>query len=241
MNPIITTVPDRPVKNVFRMTFDILTFRFTAEDCDSFNYRHLLFGLFTTWLVGIGRAWHNPRVAEFQHWGVGSLGVVVGIALLIYIIVWLLRPEHWSFFNVLTFVSLTALPGAMFVYPYPSGETKALLLLILSVWRVALLGVYIVRYSELEAKYCFYSIYLPCGLTLVGLTMLNLQHATFAIMGHAPSTPDNTSYEWLLLLSILSFFPTCIIFISYLIEVLLLWFPEKKHYAGKAFHDKDGE
>ncbi|HEY3379781.1 MAG TPA: hypothetical protein VGL77_20085 [Armatimonadota bacterium] len=219
---VIDTLPS---KNVFRMTFDILTFRFTGEDCAGFNYRHLLFGLFTSWLVGIGRSWHNPRVAEFQHWGLGSLGVVLGIALLIYLIAWPLRPQRWSFFTVLTFVSLTALPGAVFAVPYASGDVRALLLFILSVWRVGLLGVFICRYSGLKPFSRFLSVWLPCGVTLIGLTLLNLQRATFAIMGRELPTPDNASYELMILASLLSFWITVVLLLVYLVTAICAWLP----------------
>ena len=206
-------------KSIWRMTFDVLTFRFRAEDILAFDYRHLLFGLATTWIVGIGRAWHNPRMEAFQHWGLGSLGVMIGIALLIYLIILPLRPGRWSFFRVLTFVSLTALPGLVFAYPYPSGDTRAWLLLIVSAWRVALFSVFVARYTIMKTSRKVIGILLPIGLIVFCLTILDLQHVVLDLMGMGKPSPEDASYGLINTLTMLSVLGSPLLVGWYLTEI----------------------
>ena|SRR5437867_1523572 len=51
----------------------VLTFRASSDELRALNRRHLAVGLFSTWLVGIGRWWEDPRVGLLQHLGIGSV------------------------------------------------------------------------------------------------------------------------------------------------------------------------
>ena len=52
---------------IVKDTFCLLTFRLTREEFLAFDYRHFIFGLICTWIVGIGRNWDNPEASLLQH------------------------------------------------------------------------------------------------------------------------------------------------------------------------------
>ncbi|HWN11147.1 MAG TPA: hypothetical protein VNO50_18050 [Pyrinomonadaceae bacterium] len=72
----------------------LLTFRLTREEFLHFNYRHLAFGIACTWLVGIGRWWDDPGAHLLQHLGIGSIVYIFLLALLLWLIVWPLKPQN---------------------------------------------------------------------------------------------------------------------------------------------------
>ena len=95
----------------------LLTFRISQAELIQLNWQHLVFGLLCTWVVGIGRHWDNPRVTFWQHLGVGSVAYIFVLSLFLWLIIWPLRPHYWSYFRVLTFVSLVAPPAILYAIP----------------------------------------------------------------------------------------------------------------------------
>ena len=89
----------------------ILTFRADLGDYRALDHRYLALGLACTWLVGVGRYWDNPWVELFQRIGLGSLVYVFALSALLWVIGLGIKPEQWSYFNLLVFVTLTASPG----------------------------------------------------------------------------------------------------------------------------------
>ncbi len=49
----------------------LLFFRTSKAEYDSFERRHLLFGLFCTWVVGMGRWLDDPKATVLQHLDLG--------------------------------------------------------------------------------------------------------------------------------------------------------------------------
>jgi hypothetical protein len=207
--------------DVVRTTLRLIFFRVSRAELIDLGWKHLAFGLGCAWLVGIGRYCDNPRVGLAQHLGVGSVVYVFVLALFLWLIVWPLRPRHWSYFRVLTFVSLVSPPAILYAIPvekfYSTETANSLNLLFLAVvatWRVALLVFFLRRLGELDWFSIIIATLLPLTLIVVTLTVMNLERAVFSIMGGIEEpTASDASYGFLALLSycsILIFIPLMI-------------------------------
>ncbi len=220
--------------SVLRTTFRLLTFRSTREDFLSFGWKHLAFGLFCTWLVGMGRYWDNPRVSVVQHLGIGSVVYVFALALLLYLLVLPLKPKDWTYFRVCTFISLVSPPAILYAIPVErafqlatANNINVWFLGIVAAWRVALLVFYLRRSGALDWLSVVTVTLLPLTMIVVALTALNLEKAVFSIMGGL--TPNERSgndgaYEILFLLSLLSFFLFVPVALCYVILGLIKFF-----------------
>src|SRR3954454_22335388 len=102
------------MQDLLRTALRVLTFRASREELHSLDRRHLAFGLVCTWLVGIGRWWDDPGAPLFLHLGLGSVLYVFILSLLLWLIVWPLRPRDWSYERLLTYVTLTSPPAALY-------------------------------------------------------------------------------------------------------------------------------
>ena len=188
------------------------------------GWRHFAIGLLSTWLVGIGRYWDNPRVGLLQHLGVGSVVYIFILSLFLWLLIWPLRPRNWTYSKVLTFISLVSPPAVLYAIPVEkfaglefANTINACLLGIVATWRVALLIFYLRRSGELNWFPTIVATLLPLTIIVVVLTMLNLERVVFDLMGgiHQPS-PNDTAYEILFLLSMLSLMLFIPLFICYL-------------------------
>jgi hypothetical protein len=199
-------------RSVIATTIRLLTFRASREELINVTGKHLAFGLLCTWLVGIGRYWDNPRVHLLQHLGVASVVYVFILSLFLWLIVWPLRPKHWSYFRVLVFVSLVSPPAILYALPvekFYSLETansfNGLFLLFVATWRVALLVFFLRRLGELSGFSCVIASMLPLTLIVVSLTVLNLEKVVLDVMGgFSEETSSDASYQFLILLSFLA-------------------------------------
>src|SRR5438105_63440 len=150
--------------------------------------RHLAFGLLCTWIVGIGRWWEDPRAGLLQHLGLGSVIYVFALALFLWLILWPLNPPHWRFGNLLTFISITSLPGIVYAIPVrhglslSTGQTIRLwMLAFVAAWRVLLLAFYLGRAAGLAGFLRFLGTIFPLTLIVAALTALNLEKVVFNI------------------------------------------------------------
>lgn len=201
--------------SVLRTAFRLLTFRATRDELLNVGPRHLTIGLVCTWLVGIGRYWDNPRVSLLQHLGVGSIIYVFALALLLYVIALPLKPSDWSYFRVLTFVSLVSPPAVLYAVPVEryfdlntANTINVCFLGIVAAWRVALLVFYLRRFGALEWFTVVTVTLLPLTLIVVTLAILNLDRVVFDLMGGiSPSTRsgNDEAFGFLFLLAFLSF------------------------------------
>ena len=137
-------------------TLRLIFFRISQTELIGLTWKHLAFGVFCTWLVGMGRYWDNPRVGLLQHLGVGSVVYIFILSLFLWLIAWPLRPRNWSYFRVLTFVSLVSPPAVLYAIPvekFAGIETanwiNVWFLAIVAIWRVALLFSFLKRLGEL--------------------------------------------------------------------------------------------
>jgi hypothetical protein len=212
---MITAANDHaaPWRNVPATALRLLTFRATNEDLVGLTHRHLVFGLLCTWIVGMGRYYDNPRVGLLQHLGIGSVIYVFAFSLFLWLIVWPLKPPHWSYLRVCTFVSLVAPPAIIYAIPVEQFfdiETANLInvsfLLIVACWRVALLIYFLRVLTGIDAFSIIVTTLLPLTVIVSVLTILNLERAVFSIMGGLRErTANDEAFAVLFLLSLFSY------------------------------------
>jgi len=214
--------------------FRLLTFRASRHELLVVNHRDLTIGLFCTWIVGIGRYWDNPRVELLQQMGVGSVIYVFVLALFLFLLIAPMFPKNWKYFRVLTFVTMTSLPGLLYaipvqmIFPEPGLETaneiNLAFLGIVSLWRVSLLLWYCSRVGELRLWQSAVASAVPIVLLIVALAMLNLERVVFNIMmGVDESTisPNDDIYMMLVMITFLSFYAAIPLLVTYIVTMFL--------------------
>jgi hypothetical protein len=186
-------------------TFRVLTFRRPSAALRDDWPACLAFGLLCTLLAGIGRYWDNPRAELWQGLGLGSVAYVFVLAFVLWLIALPLRPERWSYVNVLLFVTLTSPPALLYAVPIeqfmPLGraqQVNAVFLLIVAAWRVALLFWFLRVFAGLSTAAMVVAALLPLVLITGALTVFNLEHVIFKIMaGNDPSEPSGNDGAFL--------------------------------------------
>ena len=230
-------------RNVVATTVRLLTFRASSEDLVNVTAKHLVFGVICTLLVGIGRFWDNPRVRFLLHIGVGSVVYVFALSLLLWLIVWPLRPQHWSYFRVAVFVSLVSPPAIIYAIPVEkfysidtANSINVWFLAIVAVWRVALLFFFLRRLARLEWFSTIVVTLLPLTLIVVGLTMLNLEKVVFNFMGGmSERTGNDAAYGVLFLLSVLSMLLFLPILSCYVVLIIVRQTAARKERLRKIY------
>lgn len=174
----MTTRPD--VSAILRTTARLLTFRATSEELQRLDGWHLAFGLFCTWLAGVGRSWDNPQAELLQRSGIGSLVYVFALSGFLWIIVAPLGPRHFSYRGLLTFVCLTAPPALLYAVPVErffdaatARNINAGFLAFVAAWRVALLAFYLMRSAQLNRVQTLVATLLPLSLIVSVVAFFN--------------------------------------------------------------------
>ena len=209
--------------------FRLILFRASSAELAKIGWRYFAIGLFCTWLVGMGRYWDNPRVGLLQHLGIGSVIYIFVLSFFLWLVIWPLRPRNWTYFKVLTFISLVSPPAVLYAIPIEkfagldfANTINAWLLAIVATWRVALLVFYLRRLGELAWFATIVASLLPLCMIVVALTLLNLEKVVFNLMGgiHNPS-PNDRAYEILASLALLSVFLLMPLLICYFVLVAM--------------------
>ncbi|MBW2270195.1 MAG: hypothetical protein JRH16_16630 [Deltaproteobacteria bacterium] len=217
------TIANPPI-GILSAQLRILSLRFTERDLVGLGPRHLVYGLLVSWAVGIGRYWDHPHPYLLQSLGLGSLAVMSGLVLLLYVLLLPLRPERWSLSHLFTFVSLTALPALLYAIPVErfmpldaAREVNLWFLAVVALWRVLMLGRYLGKWTDLSGALLGASLLLPLSLVVVALTVLNLEQAVFDVMSglREDGTAGDTAYQFLFLLSAASFLASPILALIY--------------------------
>ncbi len=213
---------------ILRDEWRLLTFRAPSAAMVQHWRAYLVFGLACTWLAGIGRYWDHPAPDWYQRLGLGSLAYVLLLALVLRLLVWPLRPRHWSYRNVLLFVTLTSPPALLYAIPVerfltlPAAQAaNAWFLGIVAIWRIALLVVFLLRVARLSPSAAAIAMLLPMALIIVTLSVLNLEHVVFSIMsGIRPEqqSGNDQAYAIVFVLSWLSILGSPLLLIWYLAE-----------------------
>ena len=218
---------------IFEAQWRVLSFRFDGEDLSRLGGRHLAYGLLVTWGVGFGRYWDHPNPYPIQALGLGSLPVLLGLAVFLFLVLWPLRPKNWSFPNLLTFLSLTSLPAILYAIPverflslHAARSANVWFLVCVALWRVALLGRYLTRRTDLTGGRLVPALLLPIALVIVTLTLLNLEQVIFNVMAgirEDEGSANDTAYGWLFFISTASFFVSPLLLIAYGFSVWARW------------------
>lgn len=219
--------------DLLRTVFRLLFFRITREELLLLSYKHLAFGVLCTWLVGMGRYWDHPNAKLAQYLGIGSIVYIFVLSAFLWIFIKPLKPKDWSYFNLLTFISLVSPPAALYAIPVEkwfSLETATSLnvwfLAIVAGWRVALLIFYLNRYGELDFGAVFVGTFLPLIVIVVTLTVLNLEGVVFKVMAgidHSQRSANDAAFGVLVLLTLLSQLLVLPLLIAYIVMIVSRW------------------
>lgn len=120
----------RDLVEVVTTTARFLAFRSATPDLKRLGPLYLALGLAVVWLVGIVRHIGMPNLTIWQYLGFDSVAYIFILAAILWLIVWPLRPQNWSYFIVLIFVTMTAAPAILYgLAPAlgllgPSGEWR---------------------------------------------------------------------------------------------------------------------
>ncbi len=198
--------------NIFTSIYRLLSFQSKRDEMLMYNKSHFIVGLIGTWIVGMGRYWDDPGAKLLQHLGMGSVIYIFVLAALIWIIILPFKIEKWSYFTVLTFISLTSFPAIFYGIPvekFVSISTANLInvwfLAIVAAWRLILLLYFIRKFTRLGLGTVIVISLLPICAIISALTAMNLHRVVFNIMGGVRNpTAHDGAYSVLLLLTGLS-------------------------------------
>jgi hypothetical protein len=186
----------------------------------------LAFGLFFTWLAGVGRYWDSPRAEVWQQLGLGSLAYVFCLAFILWVLLLPLKPRRWSYNNVLVFVTLTSPPAILYAIPVEkfmsleaAQSANAWFLAVVATWRVALLVWFLHQLAGLKGLTIVVATLLPLALIVVALAALNLEHVVFSLMsGIRPEqrSANDLSYGIVTAMAFFSFLASPFLLVAYL-------------------------
>ena len=190
---------------------------------------YLAFGICFSWLCGIGRYWDNPRAELWQYLGLGSVAYIFSLALILWLLIYPLKPQHWSYKSVLLFVSMTSPPAILYAIPVErfmelgaAQTANVWFLAVVATWRVALLVRYLSTVAGLSGGAIVIATLLPLTLIVSSLTALNLEHVVFKIMAgledHEKSAND-MAYGILFLITYFSVFTFPLLLVGYLLLI----------------------
>jgi hypothetical protein len=203
------------MKQVVVDALRVLFFRATREELARLGWKHLLFGLVCTWIVGMGRWWDDPRATFWQQTGLGSIAYVFVLSFVLWLFALPVSERDPSYSRLLTFVTLTAPPALLYALPVERwvdiGTARAWnvwFLGVVAAWRVALYLSYLVRALGLKLHLAACTALLPIAIVIAVLTFLNLHHATFDVMGglRDSENPHDSAYAVMILISMASVF-----------------------------------
>jgi hypothetical protein len=197
---------------MFKTIWRLLTLRISRQEILKFDRKHFIIGLLGTWIVGIGRYWDDEGATMLQHLGLGSVIYIFLLALFIWLIIKPFLINQWSYFTVLTFISLTSFPAIFYAIPverFYSIETANTMnvwfLAIVAAWRLCMLYHFLKTFTRLSSGDIITVTLMPICLIITTLTILNLHRVVFDIMGGRRNpTPHDGAYSVLIFLTVIS-------------------------------------
>lgn len=208
-----------PARSIARL----LTFKLTRDEMLQFNKKHFISGLTGTWIVGMGRYWDDKGASLLQHLGLGSVIYIFVLAAFIWLIVKPYFVDNWSYFTVLTFISLTSFPAILYAIPVErmasidvARSMNVWFLAIVAGWRLALLYFFLKRFTRLAILNIVTITMMPICLIIASLTALNLHRVVFNIMGgFREANAHNSAYFVLMFLTVISIILTIPLLLAY--------------------------
>ena len=217
------------LSRILEEQFSVLTFRSVKPDLDNNFSSYLLYVLFVTWIVGVGRYWDHPAAHIWQYFGLGSIAYIFTLTTFLYLVVLPINPPRWSWKMVFVFVGFTSLPALLYAVPVerftPLGTAQAInvgFLGIVALWRVALYVSFLRNGAGIGKFGTFIATLLPLSAIVVSLTFLNLEHAMFEVMAgirDEERTANDTAYGVVLALGVLAYVMFPITLVCYVIEI----------------------
>ena len=212
------------MSGLFTNAARVLTGRLRTAQEQPFSRRDLWLGLICAWLAGMGRYWDHPFATLVQKMGLGSVVYVFVLALVIWLLGLPLLIKHWSYLDLLIYISLTS-PLA-FLYALPVERWVAMehartinwwFFIVVATWRVVLYALYLSRRAGLPGGRCFFMLLLPLTGIVFALAQLNLDHVIFNIMAgvNDRGTGARDAYGLIWMLSMLSTLLFPFLFIGY--------------------------
>lgn len=208
---------------IFNTIKKLLTFKLTRDEMLEFNTKHFIAGLIGTWIVGIGRYWDDPTANILQHLGMGSVIYIFALAVFIWLILLPFKTDNWNYFTVLTFIGLTSFPAIFYAIPVErffsnqvANNMNVWFLAIVALWRLALLFYFLKKITQLNLMNIITVTLMPICLIISVLTLLNLHHVVFMVMGgiRTPNSYDD-SYSILVILTAVSMLLSIPLMIAY--------------------------
>lgn len=205
----------------------LLTFKLTRDEMLSFNKQHLIAGVIGTWIVGMGRYWDDEGASLLQHLGLGSVIYIFVLAAFIWLIVKPFVVDNWTYFTVLSFISLTSFPAILYAIPVErmvsidaARTLNVWFLAIVAGWRLALLYFFLQRFTRLSIANIITITMMPICLIIATLTALNLHRVVFNIMGgFREDNAHDSAYFVLMFLTVISVILTIPLLIAYFIGI----------------------
>jgi hypothetical protein len=212
---------------IFQVIFSLLFFRINKQQLLSLNIKHFVAGFIGTWIAGIGRYWDDPGAKLLQKLGLGSLIYIFILAFFIWIIIKPFRVPAWSYFRVLTFISLTSFPAILYAIPVErfysieaANTINVWFLAVVASWRLALLYFFLKRVTNLSTGDIVTVTLLPICIIISTLTFLNLHRVVFDLMGGRRNpSPHDGAYFVLVLLTVVSMILVFPLLITYTVGV----------------------
>lgn len=224
------------MKELVAIVVRLLTFRLSKGGYEALGKRELVAGLTGTWIAGMGRYWDNPKAEFLQKLGLGSLIYIFVLAALLWLVVLPLRVPDWHYRRVLTFISLTSFPAILYAIPVEMWvgvqnaiSINAVFLLIVAAWRVALLVDFLQKNTDLKGSEVTVVVLLPLTAIVTALSLLNLEHAVFNIMGgFREQTGHEGAYSTLLWITGISLVLFPLMFLMYSVSIWFRWKKRKQ-------------
>ncbi|MEP3888812.1 MAG: hypothetical protein ABJN69_00010 [Hellea sp.] len=214
-------------------TAKLLAFKTVKIDTQKHGWAFITLAILFAWLAGLGRYWDHPSAADWQYWGLGSVAYIFVLTTILYLVIWPLKPKRWDWVAILIFIGLTSPLAWLYAIPVerflPAQTAKMLninFLAIVALWRVILYVLFLMRYAGLRGLRLTAAIFMPLVLIIIGLSMLNLEHAIFEVMAGIEQERSeiedihDRNYGTIVLLSVLSFLSLPIWIFIYVLAII---------------------
>lgn len=209
---------------LLRFQLRFLTFRTTREELLNVGPRHFMWGMYFTWLAGMGRWWDDPHANMLQRLGIGSIVYVFVLTALLWIVVRPLKVPDWKYLRIATLIMFTsplalvyAIPVERYVDIETAIEMNVSFLAVVAIWRVLIYGMLLRKIARFGPYTIIVTCLLPLMAIVATLFVLNLHRVVFNIMGGLREVgPHDGEYGILFTLTMLSFFGVIPIALIYL-------------------------